>query len=138
VEGRATGEGTWKALVVDDEAPMRNVIALLLAREGYVVETAPDGVRALQMINAARGGMRAPYDVVVVDQVMPGLSGTQVAQTISAHSPRPPVVLATAFAYLIDPSALPPGVDVLVSKPFDARALREAIRAARAAVGRAD
>ena len=116
-----------RALVVDDETPMRNVISTLLAREGYAVDSAPDGATAQQLINASYSAPSARYDVLILDQVMPGMSGTQLAQTISAYSPRTAVVLLTAFAYMMEGEPLPLGVDVLVSKPFDAPTLRSAV-----------
>jgi CheY-like chemotaxis protein len=63
---------TFRVLVVDDEAMMRDLLSGLLEMEGYVVEVAEEGRSALAAIDAR------PPDAVLLDLNMPGVSGWQV------------------------------------------------------------
>jgi two-component system response regulator LytT len=77
-----------KALVVDDEAPARSELRFLLGETGgvEVVGEASNAIEALQLIKAI------PYDVLFLDINMPGLSGVQLAEALTAH-PRPPAII---------------------------------------------
>src|SRR5256884_9534891 len=79
-----------RILVVDDEAPVREVLTEYFATEGYAVEAAGSGVEAL---TAIRGG-RA--DLVLLDVRMPGLDGVQVLRRIRELDERGPVIMVTA------------------------------------------
>ena len=65
-----TGKG--KVLVVDDEMLNRVVLSTNLQESGYIVETAEDGQQALEMLSAQ------PFDVVLLDLIMPRMDGYQV------------------------------------------------------------
>jgi two-component system response regulator LytT len=77
-----------KALVVDDEAPARSELRFLLGEVGgvEVVGEAGNAMEAMQLIKAI------PYDVIFLDIQMPGLTGVQLAEALSAH-PRPPAIV---------------------------------------------
>ncbi len=77
-----------KALVVDDEAPARSELRYLLGEAGgvEVVGEAGNAIEAMQLIKAI------PYDVIFLDINMPGLTGVQLAEALSAH-PRPPAII---------------------------------------------
>lgn len=77
-------------LVVDDESGMRETLVDILEAAGYTVTPAPDGGAALRMARTH------PYDVIVMDIRMPGLSGVEVLATL--EHPPPQVVLMTAYA----------------------------------------
>ena len=104
-------------LVVDDDPHVRQLVRDILEFEGYLVDTANDGASALVSIGLSRP------DCVVLDILMPGLSGHSVlARLREADEPdRPlPVVMLTAAA---DPAevwqAWAGGVDYFLAKPFD-------------------
>src|SRR5262245_45916501 len=70
------GEGTPRVLVADDDAATRELIANRIRESGYEVDTAHDGVAAVERV--ARGGL----DVVLLDAVMPRQSGVDACRTI--------------------------------------------------------
>jgi len=94
-------------LVVDDEPAIRELVAGLLADEGYTVRQAADGVDALQAV-AAHG-----IDLVLSDLKMPRLDGLAVAHALSTRDPEVPVVLMSAVVPLDTPSHVP-----FLRKPF--------------------
>jgi two-component system, OmpR family, response regulator MprA len=83
-------EGQRRILVVDDDAEAREMLEEFLAEEGYAVETAPDGVTALDKLHAFRA------DVVVTDFEMPGMDGLELIRLIQSRYPGRPTLLVTA------------------------------------------
>src|SRR2546428_4460498 len=77
-------------LVVDDDDSIRDLVAGILRKEGYAVETADDGNSAMARIQA--GGL----DLVVSDVNMPGMDGIALLKMAKALSPDLPIVLVTA------------------------------------------
>lgn len=129
-EHRPTAEAPARApqrslrvLVVDDEAPVRDTLAAVLATDGHEVELAIDGLDGLKRFGARE------FDLVMTDRAMPGMSGDQMAATIKLIAPRMPIILLTGFGLFHDKSEFP-DVDVLASKPIRIPALREAIATA--------
>ena len=59
-----------RVLVVDDQTPVRELVAAVLAADGHSVETARDGADALRLLDSAK-----PFDLIVSDLKMPGLDG---------------------------------------------------------------
>src|SRR3954469_25681770 len=118
------GEGTGaRALVVDDAAEFRELVAMLLRREGFVVETAADGQDA---ITAARSF--AP-DVIVLDLGLPGTDGVEVCRQLRTFTDAY-VVMVTGRQEEVDKLiGLSVGADDYVTKPFSARELVARIRA---------
>ena len=80
-----------RVLIVDDEANARSALAELLRDEGYSVDTAADGFKALPKLEEL-----AP-DVVVTDLKMPGLSGLELMQKVRERDPECVVIVMTAF-----------------------------------------
>src|SRR5215210_1094485 len=74
-------------LIVDDEPTIVEVVALYLQREGFRVVTAADGTAALSMVEQQRP------DLVVLDLMLPGLSGLEVTRRLRANSALPIIVL---------------------------------------------
>ena len=104
---------------------------MMLAFDGHVVETAPNGQEALALFQQGK------FDVVITDLAMPLMGGDELAVAIKARDPKQPVVMITAYAELLGPPDHPPkGVDFVLSKPFLIEDLRLAIAKAtsRAAV----
>ncbi|MEA2525629.1 MAG: two-component system, OmpR family, response regulator MprA [Thermomicrobiales bacterium] len=99
-------------LVVEDHAPSRQLLARLLARQGYAVRSAPDGLAALGEIGRARP------DLVLSDIHMPGLDGIGLIRRLREDGIAVPVVLVSD-----DGAGVPAGVPFL-PKPIDFLALR--------------
>src|SRR5881397_2634533 len=103
-----------RILVVDDEAPVREVLTEYFATEGYAVEAATSGLEAL---SAVRGG-RA--DLVLLDVRMPGLDGVQVLRRIRELTDSVPVIMVTANEDVsLARETLTLGAFDYVAKPFD-------------------
>lgn len=109
-----------RVLVVDDEAPVRALLAAALTEDGHAVEVAEQGVDGLRRFLAGR------FDLVITDKAMPGMSGDQMAAAIKQVSPATPIILLTGFGQFLDKEKIP-SIDVLVAKPIGVVALREAI-----------
>ena len=105
--------GKVRVLVADDKENMLKLFAKILA-DGYDVETAPDGARALSLV-ATR-----PYDVVVTDIRMPGAGGFEILAAVKARSPATEVVMMTGYATVADAvRAMKTGAFDYLEKPFD-------------------
>ena len=81
-----------KLLVVDDERSMRELLELVLKREGYAVHTAENGKRALELIR------QNVYDLIISDVKMPDISGIDLLAQVREISPETMVIMITAFA----------------------------------------
>lgn len=79
-----------RILVIDDEAVVRLSYAMSLAAE-YETQTAADGMQALSLMQ------RAPADVVMLDERMPGMQGLEVLKAIKARWPESEVVIITGY-----------------------------------------
>ncbi len=112
-------------LVVDDERSMRDFLKILLVKEGYEVETAPDGKQALAFLN------RQHFDMVITDIKMDGMSGLELLNSIKDQWPALPVVMITAFASPDDAVfAMKNGAFDYISKPFNVDEIKTVIVAA--------
>jgi len=81
-----------KLLVVDDERSMRELLELVLKREGYAVHTAENGTRALELIR------QNVYDLIISDVKMPDINGIELLARVREISPETMVIMITAFA----------------------------------------
>jgi len=119
-----------RILVVDDEAPVREVLTEYFATDGYAVEAAGSGAEAL---TAVRGGR---VDLVLLDVRMPGLDGIQVLRQIRELDERVPVIMVTANEDVgLARETLKLGAFDYVAKPFDFDYLDRAVAAGLARVG---
>src|SRR6266550_4075770 len=113
-----------RVLVVDDELGVRRALQRGLTAEGMEVMVAADGPSALEM---ARTGA---YDVIVLDIMLPGLSGYRVLQRLRAERVRTPVLLVSAKDGEVDQAdGLDLGADGYLVKPFSFRVLVAQVRA---------
>jgi len=122
---------TRRILLVEDEKTIRDTVAAYLEREGYWVTPAEDGQEALEQFAKHR------FDVVVLDLMLPKISGEQVCRTIRDASDVP-IIMLTAKGELEDRVAgLELGADDYLVKPFSPRELVARVRALvrRARVG---
>jgi len=113
-----------RILVVDDERPLVESIRFALQREGHEVAEALDGVRALELARSGR------FDLVVLDVMLPGMSGFEVCRLLRQESDVP-ILLLTARSDETDRVVgLDLGADDYITKPFSMRELMARVRAA--------
>jgi len=113
-----------KVLVADDEPSIASAVAYALRREDYLVETAGDGQEALDR------AARFKPDVMVLDVMMPRLSGYDVARKLADVQGRPAILLLTVKDDIVDKVlGLELGADDYMTKPFDMRELLARVKA---------
>lgn len=109
-----------RILVVDDEPHIRRILTALLATEGFEVKLARDGTRGLTAFEAE------PFDLVILDLIMPGATGLEVLAKIRSDPDRgsTPVIILTAKGQDTDrEAALAGGADDFLTKPFSPKKL---------------
>ncbi|MEY3169768.1 MAG: hypothetical protein RL421_1011 [Actinomycetota bacterium] len=112
-----------KILIVEDEASFSEALEFLLGKEGFSVVTADNGAEALRKFD--QGGI----DLVLLDLMIPEVSGTEVCRQIRAKS-RVPIIMLTAKDSEVDKVVgLEIGADDYVTKPYSSRELVARIRA---------
>jgi two-component system response regulator RegX3 len=112
-----------KILIVDDEPALADAVGYALRTEGFETHAVGDGEEAL---DAAVNG---PYDVVVLDLNLPGLSGVEVCRRLRAQSSVPIIMLTARDAELDLVLGLEVGADDYVTKPFSMTELVGRVRA---------
>lgn len=112
-----------KILVVDDEPQITRVLRSSLISNGYEVETAADGVAALEKMAAW------PPDMVITDLAMPRMDGVALCSEIRANSDVPILVLSVRDHETAKVRALDAGADDYVTKPFGIQELLARVRA---------
>jgi DNA-binding response OmpR family regulator len=110
-------------LVVDDEPMVREVVQRYLAREGYRVRVAGDGVAALRLAAAAMP------DLVVLDLMLPALDGREVCRRLREAGPAPIIMLTARGAEADRLEGFALGADDYLVKPFSPRELVARVRA---------
>ncbi len=112
-----------RILIIDDDTELTALLTEFLAREGYEIEFAHDGVRGLEL--AERGG----FDLVVLDLMLPGTDGFAVLRQLRAKSSVPVLVLTARGADEDRIVGLEIGADDYLAKPFNPRELLARIKA---------
>src|SRR5690348_9243767 len=121
VQPKGEAPAKKQILVVDDDAAIRQLLPRLLAEEGYLVKTAPNGAAAIEVLDSS-------VDLVLLDLTMPVKDGWETFELMSCKFPGLPVILITARTNQFF-SALVTGVDALLEKPLDFVKLFDTIRA---------
>lgn len=104
-----------KVLIAEDEAAIREIIAITLKRAGYEVTEAYDGQEAIDIYNSKNGA----FDVVLLDIMMPNVDGLEVCKTLRNQSSTVGIIMLTAKTQEMDKvSGLLMGADDYITKPF--------------------
>ncbi len=119
----STSQMARTVLIVDDEVTLRETLAENLEAEGYRVVTAADGQEALRQFRGERP------DLVLLDLMLPVLSGVEVCRIIRQESGVPILMLTAKDAEIDKVVGLELGADDYVTKPFSLRELQARIRA---------
>jgi len=112
-----------KVLVVDDEAAISELVSYNLTREGFEVITADNGLGALTMVE------KQGPDLVILDVMLPGLSGLDVCRMIRQKTDVPIVMLTARKDEVDRVLGLELGADDYVTKPFSPRELVARVKA---------
>jgi len=124
-----------RVLLVEDEAPIRELLRLHLSLAGFAIEEIGDGAAALDRLHAAR------FDLVVLDLMLPGLDGITLCRAARAQGPNTatPILMVTARDTESDKVlGLESGADDYVAKPFGIRELLARVGAILRRSGRAE
>jgi len=116
---------TWRVLVADDDADMRTLIATVLRGSTYDVVLCEDAESAL-----VRARDRKPYDVIICDFMLPGMSGLELVQRLRANreTEKVPILMISAHTnYGMDERAKAAGANAFLNKPFTLSQLRSAL-----------
>ena len=107
-----------KILVVDDESRMRKLVKDFLARQGYTVLEAADGMEAMDYFYADKD-----IALIILDVMMPRMDGWQVCREIRMHSKVPIIMLTARSEERDELQGFDLGVDEYISKPFSPKIL---------------
>ena len=110
-------------LVVDDDVKTTELVKLYLKRDGYKVITAYDGIQAVELANESHP------DLVVLDLMLPGLSGFEVFHKLRGESDVPIIMLTAKTTEQDRLAGLDLGADDYVTKPFSPKELAARVRA---------
>ncbi|MFI5384631.1 MAG: response regulator [Fimbriimonadales bacterium] len=115
-----------RILVIDDETNIRTMIRLALQHVGHEVDTASDGEEGLRKFGDGKN-----WDLVLLDQRMPGMSGIEVQRAIRKLAPKAKLIMITAFGTIdLAAEAIQAGAMDFMRKPFTADTLRGAVQSA--------
>ncbi|MGH8838921.1 MAG: response regulator [Jiangellaceae bacterium] len=112
-----------RLLVVEDEESFSDALSYMLRKEGFEVAVAPTGTDALDEFD------RSGADLVLLDLMLPGLSGTEVCRQLRTRSSVPVIMLTAKDSEVDKVVGLELGADDYVTKPFSSRELLARIRA---------
>ena len=113
-----------KILIVEDEKLLADSLKAMLARRGFEVEVVYDGQ------SGADYALLGVYDLLILDVMMPGLNGYEVARKVRASRCATPILMLTAKSAIEDRiEGLNAGADYYLTKPFDSRELLACINA---------
>ena len=123
-----------RILLVDDEQPIQTLLSFPLQRDGYEVVMAGDGQEALNRFG------EQPFDLVVLDLMLPKVDGLEVCRRMRARSAVPIIILTAKSEEIDKVLGLELGADDYITKPFSMREFRSRVKAAlrRAGMAQAD
>lgn len=127
---KQVNEVHWKILIVDDEPTIRRIVAFRLQQSEYQVITSVNGVEALELFN------QTFPDLVIVDLMMPEMSGFELVEQIRKKSYVPLIILSAATDEKSIIRGLELGADDFVKKPFSPQELEVRIKGLLKRIGR--
>lgn len=110
-------------LIVDDDPHIRELVSVILAKEGYLVKEAADGAKALAVIE------EAPADMVIMDLMMPNMDGWELCRKLRSDYEMPILMLTAKGAMQDKVKGFHLGTDDYLVKPFDPQELILRVRA---------
>lgn len=110
-------------LIVEDDPNIRKLVRVNLAKRGYTLSEAGDSHEAMAIFESV------PVDLVLLDLVLPGLSGVDICKWIRGRSDVPIIILSARLEEDLKITALDAGADDYVTKPFSAEELLARVRA---------
>jgi two-component system response regulator RegX3 len=113
-----------RILIADDEPSVRDSVGYALTQEGFEVTAAADGDEAAALL-----GNGIPFDLLILDIMMPGPSGLDICRDVRSRSAVPIIVLTAKDAEVDKVVGLEVGADDYVTKPFSVRELLGRVRA---------
>src|SRR5258705_13997366 len=115
-----------RVLIIDDEEHVRQMMRLTLEAAGYQVHEAKDGPEGLRLF-----GDGVDWDVVVLDQRMPGMDGLETLRRLKLSDPGARIVMATAYGSIeLAVDAMKLGASDFLRKPMTPEPLRNSVAAA--------
>ena len=116
-------------LIVEDDPAIRRLVTMVLQRQGYRIETASDGMEAVNKLGVF------PYDVIVLDLMMPNLDGFSFLDTLAADQPERlrSVIVTSAASPAVIRDRMKGQTFQILPKPFDIQELVAAVRSCIAA-----
>lgn len=112
-----------RILIVEDEESFSDPLSYLLGREGFEVEVVDNGADAVAVFD------RSGADLILLDLMLPGMSGTEVCRRIRQRSDVPVIMLTARDAEIDKVVGLELGADDYVTKPYSSRELLARVRA---------
>jgi len=125
VGGWTIAMSSGRILVADDEPSVRESVGYALAQDGFDVDVARDGNEAAEKA----AGDTVPYDLLILDIMMPGPSGLDICREVRGRSAVPIILLTAKDAEVDKVVGLEVGADDYVTKPFSVRELLGRVRA---------
>lgn len=109
-----------RILVVDDEQDLCEILRFNLEAEGFEVDTALSAEEALPLLKIQNSKFKnPPYDLLILDVMMGGMSGVELARTLRGHGDQTPVIFLTALGGHDDQlRGFDAGADDYIAKPF--------------------
>lgn len=118
----ATTTSAWRILIVDDDPLVCDSMRRMLEVDGRQVVLAGSAKEALSICD------NQAFDLIIIDYLMPVMKGDKLALVIKERYPDKPIIMITADAEKLESlTENPPGVDLVIGKPFRLDDLREAV-----------
>ena len=112
-----------RILVVDDDENIRKTLTTILRNEGYTVDTAHDGKKAIKKTEASA------YNVVLIDTRLPDMEGIELLSKLRSTKPKMRKIIVTGYPTLQNAvAAVNKGADAYVMKPFEVEKILQTIR----------
>lgn len=118
-----------RVLVVEDEKSLREPLVYLLKKEGFETLEAEDGAQAIALFQKAGLDSKASIDIVLLDLMLPGMSGNEVCRLIRQSSQVPIIMLTAKDSEIDKVVGLEIGADDYVTKPYSTRELLARMKA---------